>query len=293
MKRARLPLNALRAFEAVGRLGRMTLAAEELHVTHGAISRQVRHLEEVLGVPLLEGPRNDWRLTEAGRALLPGLRTAFDGIEGAVAQVADTTTGPLDLSCIGTFAMRWLIPRLHRFQERHPEVEVRLASSDRPVDFSRDGFDLAIRVGRSPWPGGVVAHPLFPEYFGPVHAPGWSLSGGTLLRSHTRPGAWEDWCALSGDSPPDGSAVEYEHFFFMLEAATGGLGTAVGPWPHVVDDVLSGRLVAPRGFIPSGLDYVALVRPGKPRRRVALVLEWLVDEAARFVGDFPPPGVGA
>ncbi|WP_413204851.1 LysR substrate-binding domain-containing protein [Rhodospirillum sp. A1_3_36] len=290
MKRSRLPLNALRAFEAVGRLGRMTLAAEELHVTHGAVSRQVRHLEEVLGVPLLEGPRNDWHLTEAGRALLPGLRTAFEGIEGAVAQVADSPTGPLDLSCIGTFAMRWLIPRLHRFQGRYPDIEVRLASSDRPVDFARDGFDLAIRVGRSPWPQGVTAHPLFPEHFGPVQASGRGLSGAPPLRSRTRPGAWEDWCALSGEKPPDGPPVEYEHFFFMLEAATGGLGTAIGPWPHVVDDVRSGRLVAPRGFLASGLDYAALTRPGKPRRRVALFLEWLREEAERFVSDFPPPG---
>src|SRR5262249_29696517 len=121
MKRA-LPLNALRAFEAAARHGRMTAAAAELHVTHGAVSRQVRHLEAVLGVRLFEGPKSRLTLTEAGRNLLPRLTAAFGEIEAAVDAVADRDEGPLDVSCTSTFAMRWLLPRLHRFNARHPAV---------------------------------------------------------------------------------------------------------------------------------------------------------------------------
>lgn len=117
----RLPsLNALRAFEAAGRHGRMSQAADELNVTHSAVSRQVQLLEEALGVSLFEGPRNALRLTEAGRTLVPGLTGAFDQIDTAVRLVADTEDGPLDVSCLGTFTMRWLIPRLHRFQVEYP-----------------------------------------------------------------------------------------------------------------------------------------------------------------------------
>src|SRR6218665_819144 len=109
----RIPsLNALKAFEAAGRHGRMTLAAEELNVTHSAVSRQIQHLEAMLGVPLFEGPKNRLRLTEAGTALLSGLGMAFDQIDASVRAVADTDEGPLDVSCPGTFTMRWLIPLL-------------------------------------------------------------------------------------------------------------------------------------------------------------------------------------
>ena len=168
----RIPsLNALRAFEAAGRLGRMTLAADELNVTHSAVSRQIQHLENVLGVPLFEGPKNKLRLTEAGTTLLSGLNTAFDQIDTSVRAVADTEDGALDVSCPGTFTMRWLIPRLYRFQAQYPDIDVRLTASSRPVDFARDSFDVAIRVGTAPWPAGADVIPLFPEQTGPVLAP--------------------------------------------------------------------------------------------------------------------------
>src|SRR6478752_3022123 len=149
-----ISLNALRAFEAAGRHGRMTLAAQELNVTHSAVSRQVQHLENSLGVALFEGPKNALRLTEAGTRLLSGVGSAFDQIDMTVRLVADTEDGSLDVSCPGTFAIRWLIPRLHRFHAAHPGIEVRLTSSAKPVDFARDGVDVAIRAGIGPWPAG-------------------------------------------------------------------------------------------------------------------------------------------
>jgi LysR family transcriptional regulator, glycine cleavage system transcriptional activator len=280
-------LNALRAFEAAGRHGRMTLAADELNVTHSAISRQVQHLENVLGVTLFEGPKNGLRLTDAGTRLLSGLVSAFDQIDMAVRRVADTADGPLDVSCPGTFAMRWLIPRLYRFQAAHPGIEVRLTSSAKPVDFARDGFDVAIRVAAEPWPKGSEVIPLFGEKVGPVLAPPLALlaspdlAGVPWLHSRTRLLAWPDWCARSGTPMEDTPGAEYEHLYFMLEAATAGLGACIAPWAFVADDIRAGRLIAPRGFIESGKDYVAL-RRARRHRKSSLFCEWLQGEAREF-----------
>ncbi len=290
----RLPsLNALRAFEAAGRLGRMTLAAEELHVTHSAISRQIQHLEDALGIPLFEGPKNRLRLTQAGASLLAGLSSAFDQMDMSVRSVADMPDGPLDVSCPGTFTMRWLIPRLYRFQASYPDIEVRLTASSRPVDFARDGFDVAIRVGSPPWPAGADIISLFPEQTGPVLSPALSRSaashfaGVPLLRTRTRPRAWEDWLARSGIIVDEGTRVEYEHFYFMLEAAGAGLGVCVAPWPYVTDDIRLGRLTAPFGFLDSGHEYVAL-RRARRHRKSTLFCDWLRREATDFIASSDP-----
>jgi DNA-binding transcriptional LysR family regulator len=293
----RLPsLNALRAFEAAGRHGRMTLAADELNVTHSAVSRQIQHLEDVLGVPLFEGPKNRQRLTEAGSVLLSGLNAAFDQIDMSVRTVADTEDGPLDVSCPGTFTMRWLIPRLYRFQAEYPNIEVRLTASSKPVDFARDGFDVAIRVGTAPWPDGADVIELFPEQTGPVLAPSLSdtvathFAGIPMLHTRTRLRAWGDWLARSGVAVEGGSRVEYEHFYFMLEAASAGLGVCVAPWPYVTDDIRFGRLIAPMSFLESGHDYVALRRARRNRKSV-LFCEWLQKEAQAFAVSHPAPVV--
>ncbi len=291
----RIPsLNALRAFEAAGRLGRMTLAADELNVTHSAVSRQIQHLENVLGVPLFEGPKNRLRLTEAGTTLLSGLNAAFDQIDTSVRSVADTEDGALDVSCPGTFTMRWLIPRLYRFQAEYPDIDVRLTASSRPVDFARDSFDVAIRVGTAPWPAGADVIPLFPEQTGPVLSPalaeivGERFTGAARLHTRSRLRAWSDWLARSGIAVEAGGRVEYEHFYFMLEAANAGLGVCVVPWPYVTDDVRFGRLVAPHGFLESGHEYVAL-RRARRNRKSSLFCEWLEKEARAFVLSHPAP----
>lgn len=279
-------LNALRAFEAAGRLGRMTLAAEELHVTHSAISRQVQHLEQLLGVELFEGPKNALRLTEAGNRLMLGLTPAFDQLDLAVRSVADTEKGTLDVSCPGTFTMRWLIPRLYRFRQAHSDIEVRLSASSQPVDSLRDRFDVAIRASTGPWPEALEATYLFDEQIGPVVAPALApallegIARVPLLHSRTRRHAWADWSRRTGKAVDDGSGNEYEHFYFMLEAASAGLGVCIAPWPMVADDLRAGILAAPLGFISSGQEYVALRRPR--HRKSALFCEWLRQEAEAF-----------
>lgn len=294
----RIPsLNALRAFEAAGRHGRMTRAAEELHVSHSAISRQVQHLEQILGVPLFEGPRNALRLTEAGRTLLPGLSAAFDGIDAAVRLVADTAEGVLDVSCLGAFSMRWLIPRLHRFRATHPAIDVRLTQSDRPVEGGRDQFDVAIRIGPGPWPGMMRVQPMFGERIGPVLAPTFAamaapdFAGIPILYTRTRHYAWVDWCSRSGIPVETGGSIAYESFYFMLEAATAGLGVAVAPWPLVAEDIRTGRLIAPHGFVPSGQTYVA-IRSERPHKKSAFFCAWLAQEALDFTQGVDPPGPG-
>jgi DNA-binding transcriptional LysR family regulator len=272
----------------------MTLAAEELNVTHSAISRQVQHLEELLGVALFEGPKNNLRLTESGSTLLSGLVVAFDQIDLSVRSVADTEDGSLDVSCPGTFTMRWLIPRLYRFQAEYPGIEVRLTASSRPVDFARDGFDVAIRVGTAPWPAGAEVIPLFPEQTGPVVSPALidtaasGFGGLAQLHTRTRLRAFGDWLSRSGHSIGIGARVEYEHFYFMLEAAGAGLGVCVAPWPYVHDDIRIGRLAAPYGFVDSGHEYVTLRRARK-NRKSSLFCDWLRREADAFGASHPPP----
>jgi DNA-binding transcriptional LysR family regulator len=287
MKRRLLPLTSLRAFEAAGRRGRMTDAADELNVTHSAVSRQVRQLEATLGVDLFEGPKHAPRLTAAGRALLPGLTSAFDQIDASVRLVTDAEAGPLDVSCLGTLTMRWLIPSLHRFQAAHPRIDVRLAASERGTDLARDGSDVAIRVGHGDWPDGVEVHHLFDETIGPVAAPklaaalGPGFAGAPLLRTLTRPHAWRDWASRSGIAIGEANGPAYEHSYFMLEAALAGLGVGLTPWPLVADDVRAGRLVALCGFLANGDSYVAMRRRHGPKK-AAIFCEWLQQEGRRF-----------
>lgn len=286
MKRGTLPLTALRAFEATVRYGQMKLAAEELGVTYGAISRQVRGLEDVLGVRLFDGPRNKLVPTQAALDLQPALQTAFDGIERALDQIVNPARRVLDVSCLSTFSMRWLIPRLFDFQQQHPDIEVRLTADDGPVDFARQRHDLAIRVGAGPW-GNAQAITLFEDRVGPVLSPDILKSGTTitwddlsdllLLHTKTRRSAWRDWCAARETTLASGGQ-EFEHFYFLLEAATAGLGIAIAPEVLVKDDLKAGRLIAPFGFLPSGQTYVCL-HPDQPTKDATVFSAWLSDQA--------------
>lgn len=287
MKRGTLPLNALRAFEATMRLGQMTRAAEELGVTYGAISRQVRGLEDILGVVLFEGPRNKLVPTQAALSLQPALQDAFDGIETAVSRVMRRDRRTLDVSCLSTFAMRWLIPRLFDFQERCPDIEIRLTADDGPVDFTRHRIDVAIRVGVGPW-GDASVFELFPDQVGPVLGPrlldgakstSWEgFANIPLLHTRTRQTAWKDWCSQNNVPLRDGGR-EFEHFYFLLEAATAGLGMAIAPEVLVEDDLRASRLVAPFGFLPSGQTYVALT-PKRADRDTEFFVDWLMEQAS-------------
>jgi LysR family glycine cleavage system transcriptional activator len=287
----RLPsLNALRAFEAFARHGRMTLAADELCVTHGAISRQIRQLEDQLGVALTEGPRSRLRMTEAGLKLAQALSPAFDQIEAAVPRPPHAGPRPLVVSCLPTFAMKWLIPRLPRFQTAHPEIPLRVVESNGPFDFRADGVDLAIRMrtpGDSRSPDAVVT-PFMDHFHGPVMSPELAAAGEASLsricalpRLHTRtfPESWTDWARkVTPVLPEPASEQEFDHYFYMLEAAAAGLGVAIGPWAFVQRDLVSGRLVAPLGFVAGQATIVALTPLEGVADEAVAFRDWLVEE---------------
>jgi DNA-binding transcriptional LysR family regulator len=289
------PLNALRAFEAFGRRGRMTLAADELCVTHGAISRQIRQLEDHLGVPLTEGPRNNLALTEPGLKLAQALTLALDQIDAALPRAPAEEASGLVVSCLPTFAMKWLIPRLPGFVAAHPDIPVRIVESNGPFDFRADGIDLAIRMRLPDAPPSTDADvvPFLKHYIGPVLSPAQSVGIGdlealaALPRLHTRTfrDSWAEWeAAADATLPPATVNREFDHYFYMLEAAAAGLGVAMGPWAFIEGDLAAGRLAAPLGLIPGRTLICALTPKGKATRPARKFRDWLLAE-----GEATPP----
>ncbi|HEY8571183.1 LysR substrate-binding domain-containing protein [Phenylobacterium sp.] len=292
-KRRLLPLTALRAFEAFARHGKMSLAADELCVTHGAVSRQVRSLERLCGARLTQGPRNALKLTEAGERLARSLGSTFDEIERSFLELRADADRELHISCVGTLAMKWLIPRLSGFNSRHPDLNIRVTEAYRPVDFAREPFDAAIRLTDAGPVEGMTATPLLDNYHGPVVAPALLGAGAEIAelsrlpRLHTRshPQAWAEWAEHAG--MPLGEAREhreFEHIFYTLEAALAGLGVGIIPWIYVAGDVAAGRLVAPFGFVRTPNRF-QLMLPESPKKGIAAFRDWLVEEAAKA----PPP----
>jgi DNA-binding transcriptional LysR family regulator len=289
-KRSQLPLTALRAFEAFARLGKMSLAADELCVTHGAVSRQVRSLEALCGVKLTQGPRNALKLTDAGERLARSLGATFDELEEAFRAVRAAADRELHVSCVGTLAMKWLIPKLPGFHARHPELSIRVTEAYGPVDFTREPFDAAIRLGVNLEGDGLTAIPLLDNFHGPVMAPALldgrrlSMSELTALpRLHTRPHrqAWDEWAEQAGVHVGEARENrEYEHVFYMLEAAKAGLGVGLSPWIYVADEIAAGRLVAPLGFTPTPVRFHLVLSGAPPKRGLKAFREWLIEEAA-------------
>lgn len=301
------PLSALRAFEAAARLGRMTAAADELSVTPGAISRQVRQLEQHLGVALFDGSKARPTLTPAAHVLQPVLSNAFAHIADAVREVSDPSRGALDVACFSTFTVKWLIPRLFDFQAQHPGIDVRLRTTDAGAGAGRIHGDLSITAEEATGARDTSKEqPLFPEHLGPVLSPELAqrvalhqpadLADPALapLRLHTRTrrNAWAMWGAAAGATvplpTPSQAGPEFEHYYFTLEAAVRGLGVAVAPWHLVMDDVQAGRLVAPLGFVASGYDYVVRRRTSGPLPRLDVFCAWLQAQAAATPA---PPGL--
>jgi len=284
-------LLALRCFEAAASRENFSKAAAELHLTHGAISRAVRLLEDELGVALFERRNRRVFLTNAGRTLARAVSDGMDLMRQAVGELR--ASARLErrwvLSCEPTLLMRWLIPRWPDFQSQHPGIDVHLVAGGGPFSFG-SGIDLAIRRDDFPWPDNYHAEPLFAEKIGPVCRPdkaaAWFSSkkrgaalraGAPRLHSRTRPGAWQEWAAAAGqEAIPEAPEQTFEHFYFSLQAAVAGLGVAIGPWHLVCDDLDSGVLVAPLDFVEDGSRYCLLapqpLQPGSPQ---AALLAWL------------------
>ena len=252
MRRRLPPLKTLPAFEIAADRLSFTEAAGELHLTHGAVSRQIKALESHLGVPLFRRRNRRIELTEAGIAFLPGVRQALHVLEASTAELASSPRhGALVVSCVATFMMRWLIPRLYAFNAVHRKIEVRLTASHAPVDFVRDGIDIAIRLGRAPWPRNVMASPFLADRIGPVCAPALldgrkrlrmsDLRRHRLLHAETRAQAWSDWADAQGTTIDLGSRQGFGAYLFHAGSScersryrhrllpAGGTRSSVGP----------------------------------------------------------------
>ncbi|MEJ2655056.1 MAG: LysR family transcriptional regulator [Acidihalobacter sp.] len=280
------PLNALRAFEATARLGSVTRAAEELCVTHAAVSRQVKQLESNLGIGLFTRTGRGLTPTPAGEQLLAAASEAFDLIRASTQRIKQPPSNEaLTLSCEPTLAMRWLIPRLSTLQTEVPKLSLKLVTAGGPVAWREHGIDLAIRRNDFAWGPGVSAWHLADEYVGPVGAPSLQtpfeantdrLRGVDLLHTRSRPEAWARWSAASGTSLHGSRDIWLEHFHLIIQAAIAGLGWAIASHFMVGSELTTGVLQAPQGFVADGSAYFLLgteTLEADPRKQ--RTLEWL------------------
>ncbi len=276
-------MGALVGFEAAGRLESITLAARELNLTHGAVSRSVQQLEQFFGFPLFERRNRRIFLTRKGRLLsgrLTDLLQQLGAVVDTVRQEGEDEV--LVLSCEPTLSMRWLMPRLAEIDRDVRDTTVQLRTAGGGIDLAKQGVDLAIRRSDFQWPEHYHATPLVREMVGPVcHPDYWARVKGdmgqvTLLHTKTRPDAWRDWSRNAQPLQHNGRERVFDHFYFSLQAAVAGLGIAIGPSLMVQEDIDAGHLIAPFGFDYSGCDYVALsLRPLDGRGKLAELVEWL------------------
>ncbi|MBL8254984.1 MAG: LysR family transcriptional regulator [Pseudoxanthomonas mexicana] len=289
MSRPLPPLNALRAFEAAARLGSVSRAAGELHVTHGAVSRHIRTLETALGRPLFVRDGRGLALTADGQRLRDLAGDAFSTLQtGWAALQRDRRPAAFVLGCPGSLLARWVIPRLERLAIDLPTLTVHLSAQEGGFDDALTGLDAALLVGEAPWPSGWDVYPLGPERIGPVvsprhagfakleHAPPGVLAGEAVLHTASRPQAWPRWFEAQGvDTDQLRLGAGFDHLTYLLEAAVAGLGVAIAPHELVQADLDSGRLVAPWGFVDTGGAWALCARRGNPDPRTPALAAWL------------------
>jgi DNA-binding transcriptional LysR family regulator len=287
-------LNALRAFEAAARLRSVSQAATELHVTHGAVSRQLRALEEELGLALFERDGRGIRPTTAGNRLLEATSGAFSQLRDCIASLRRPQRGDaFVLGCPGSLLARWMIPRLQDLQRDLPGLTLHLAAQDGDFTPHLEGLDAALMLGQAPWPASWQVHVLATERIGPVfspamhgahvlaHQPATAINAHPLLHTRSRPQAWPTWAALNDMQTTD---LEYgtgfEHLYYLLEAAVAGLGVAIAPEPLVADDLVNGRLIAPWGFVDTEGCWALCTAGNREDPRVSQLADWLRKQLA-------------
>ncbi len=290
MARPLPPLNALRAFEAAARHMSLTKAAAELHVTQAAVSHQVKALERHIGVPLFRRLPRGLLLTEAGQKLLPELREAFARIVRAVERLETTGRGgTLSISLLTTFALSWLVPRLPRFQALHPEIEVRITTNQKLIDFATEDVDLAVRYGRGPWPG-LKQDKVFDETLTPLcgpalakrlHKPEDLLQVPLLVTEYDK--EWPVWLKAAGvDETRIKRGAYFDSTRIAVQAAIAGGGVAIGPPFLFTEEIAAGALVQPFALeASSGMSWW-LVYPEEAaeRPKIQAFRAWILAEAA-------------
>ena len=306
MSRRLPPLNSLRAFEAAARYLSFTKAAEELHVTAAAVSQQVKILEEYFNVPLFRRLTRALMLTDAGQSVLPVLQEGFDKLAEADRLLRNRQDERvLTVSVPPSFGAKWLVPRLDRFRQAHPEYDVRIDATDVKVDFRQDNTDIALRYGRGNYKG-LIAERLLSEFVIPVCSPDLQQGEHPLkkpddLRYHTllhvewkmeneAAPNWRMWLRAAGNEDIDSDrGPRFSLETMAVQAASEGQGVALASSALVSDDIAAGRLVRP--FPDTGKHetefcyYVVYPKVHLERPKVKAFRDWVISE----VGAAPSP----
>ncbi len=312
MDRRRLPpLNALRAFEAAARHMNFSRAADELSVTPGAVSQQIQNLEDCVGAALFKRTPKGLLLTDAAQTALPALREAFDRLGEAASLLTAAVDGRrVTVSAAPSFAAKWLMPRLGRFEAAHPEVDVWLQAGMELVDFTTGEVDVAVRYGSGRYPGLEVTR-LMSETVIPVASPDLvrdrpldspeDLAHHVLLHDGS-PDAdescpdWAMWLAARGIKGVDGTrGPRFNQSSLVIEAAMSGRGVALAKQALAQDDIDAGRLVAPLQ-IATHVDFAYYVVHPKAKGRLTQVrafVSWLAREAAEHESSVRTMNAGA
>ncbi len=297
MSRNLPPLSTLRAFEVAAELQSFSAAGDQLNLTHGAVSRAVKTLEDHLGVKLFERSHRKVALTPAGEIYGEQVHYALNHLRaGAKLIEAESNTGILSLSTLDSFATKWLLPKLQNFKKDHPEIDIRLMISDSIVDFGADGVDIAVRYGKGGYEGVAYEQLMIEEIF-PVCSPK-ILEGGAVLEKPADLAKftlihddllvnWRVWLSAAGVSGIDVSrGPSYNLSSYVVQAAVNGEGVALGRGVLVAEDLAAGRLV--RLFelsIPAHLSYyVVYPLDGLKRKKVRDLRDWLFDQVKNDAG---------
>lgn len=295
--RALPPLQALRTFEVAARYLSFQQAAAQLDVTPTAVSHQIKVLEQDLGILLFRRRPRPLALTPAGEFLYPKVQESFDAIAGAIAQLKEIPEEKeLTVTVTPVLATKWLVSRLPRFQQRHPEINLRLHTANEAVDLHSQNIDLAIRYGRGNYPG-LAAHPLMSDRFLPVCSPQLletspplnqpsDLAHYPLLHFEwiyygAEAPNWSNWLARAGVSNIDANAgMKFNEETVAIQAAMASQGVALCSTIHVADDVKWGFLVHPLDFGLEGFTYSAVYLHNHPKASLIMkFVDWLTEAA--------------
>lgn len=295
------PLQTLRAFEAAGRLLSMALAAAELNVTPGAVSRQIQTLEKDLGAVLFRRMTRRIALTEEGLALHQVVSRALAELTSEAERLRSLKAAPrLTISTSVSFASKWFAPRLHRLMMRLPEVDIRLEVSDVNVDLADGRFDAALRYGTGSYPG-TASERILEETMSPVCSPEYRARMGGLtdpadllrctlfnearvLHDDSALPNWDRWFVAAGVAGVRSRGPTLSHGSLTIEAALRSEGVALGRSVLVAEDVAAGRLVElfPQIRLPAGRGYDLVHRPGEEEDpRIVVLRDWLKEEVRR------------
>jgi len=293
LQRRFLPSHAiLRSFECAARLESFTKAAEELHLTQSAVSRQVKELEQIIGVDLFRRVGRQVVLSEAGRNLSNDLATDLENIRQSVLRAisAGERGKSMRIATLPTFANRWLIPRLAEFSQLYPDITINLATRLKPFDMTKERFDLAIHFGLDDWPNTKMVR-IFEEEMIAVYSSDFQrkynitesgqLKNLPLLHLETRPTAWRDWFKISDNS--DQSAYpgrQFDQFSMLIAGAVASLGAALLPKYLIEKELVTGSLVQlGKTSLKTNKSYFVVTPAGGRKPHVEAFSKWIKSAA--------------